>query len=101
MKTLFFVQQFHIVKNQTKIKKEKVEYDLKPCTVNFFDQTSLGLQLGKLFLARESLVSDIPAGDMNIAKLYLQCGEKTSVLPPCLEVEKLSSMMRKLLSDVM
>ncbi len=27
----------------------------------------------KLFLHRESLVSDIPAGDGNIEKLFLQC----------------------------
>jgi len=42
----------------------------------FFDQTFLGPGLGKLFLARESLVSDIPAGDGNIAKPFLQCREK-------------------------
>jgi len=35
-----------------------------------FDQTSLGLGLGKLFPARESLVSDIPAGDENTAKPF-------------------------------
>jgi hypothetical protein len=29
----------------------------------------------KLFLHRESLVSDIPAGDGNIEKLFLQCAE--------------------------
>jgi hypothetical protein len=28
----------------------------------------------KLFPPRESLVSDIPAGDRNIEKLFLQCG---------------------------
>jgi len=39
----------------------------------FFDQTFLGLELGSLFPARESLVGDIPAGDGNIAKLVLQC----------------------------
>jgi len=33
-----------------------------------FDQIFLGLGLGKLFPARESLVSDIPAGDRNTAK---------------------------------
>jgi len=38
-----------------------------------FDQTFLGLGLGTFFPARESLVSDIPAGDGNIAKLFLQC----------------------------
>jgi len=37
-----------------------------------FDQTSLGL--GKLFPATESLVNDIPAGDGNTAKPFLQCG---------------------------
>jgi len=34
------------------------------------DQTSLGLGLGKLFPARESLVSDLPAGDGNTAKPF-------------------------------
>jgi len=38
-----------------------------------FDQTFLGLGLGKLFPARESLVSDIPAGDGKSLGLYLQC----------------------------
>jgi hypothetical protein len=38
---------------------------------DFFDQTFLGL--GKLFMARESLVCDILAGDRNTAKLFLQC----------------------------
>jgi len=37
-----------------------------------FDQTFLGLELGTLFPARESMVSDIPAGDRNVAKLFLQ-----------------------------
>jgi len=36
----------------------------------FLDQTFLGLELGTLFPVRESLVSDIPAGDGNIAKLF-------------------------------
>jgi len=36
--------------------------------LDVFDQTFLGLELGKLFPARESLVSDIPAGDGNNAK---------------------------------
>jgi len=35
-----------------------------------FDQTFLGLGLGKLFLARESLVCDIPAGDGNTKNLF-------------------------------
>ena len=35
-----------------------------------FDQTLLGLGLGKLFLARESLVSDILAGDGNTEKPF-------------------------------
>jgi len=39
--------------------------------LDFFDQTFLGLGLGKLFLTRESLVSDIPAGDGNIAKPFM------------------------------
>jgi hypothetical protein len=30
----------------------------------------------KLFLHRESLVSDIPAGDGNIEKIFLQCRKK-------------------------
>ena len=38
----------------------------------FLYQTFLGLVLGKLFPARESLVSDIPAGDGNTAKPFLQ-----------------------------
>jgi len=38
-----------------------------------FDQTFLGLGLGKSFPARESLVSDIPAGDRNPINLFLQC----------------------------
>jgi len=36
----------------------------------FFDQTFLGLGLGKLFQARESLVSDILAGDRNVAEPF-------------------------------
>jgi len=36
----------------------------------FFDQAFQGLGLGQLFPARESSVSDIPAGDGNIAKLF-------------------------------
>jgi len=38
-----------------------------------FDQTFLGLGLGRLFPASESFVSDIPAGDGNPLNLYLQC----------------------------
>jgi len=41
-----------------------------------FDKTFLGLELGKLFPARESLVSDIPAGDGNPLILFLQCKVK-------------------------
>jgi len=37
----------------------------------FFKQTFLGLELGTLFPARESLISDIPAGDGNITKLFV------------------------------
>jgi len=37
-----------------------------------FDQIFLGLGLGKLFLARESLVSYIPAGDGNLLNLFLR-----------------------------
>ena len=35
-----------------------------------FYQTFLGLGLGKLFPARESFVSDIPAGEGNTGKLF-------------------------------
>jgi len=38
-----------------------------------FAQTFQGLGLGKLFPARESLVSNILAGDGNTAYLFLQC----------------------------
>jgi len=41
--------------------------------LDFFDLAFLGLGLGKLFPARESLVSDIPAGDGKLPNLYLQC----------------------------
>jgi len=41
--------------------------------LDLFDRTFLGLGLGKLFPARESLVSGIPAGDWKIAKPFLQC----------------------------
>jgi len=41
--------------------------------LDFLNQTLLGLGMGKLFPARESLVSDISAGDGNIAKPFLQC----------------------------
>jgi len=44
----------------------------------FFDQTIPGLGMGKLFLGRESLVSDIPAGAGNIAKPFLQCSQPLS-----------------------
>jgi len=44
-----------------------------------FDQTSLGLGPGKLFPAMESLVSDIPVGDGNTAKPFLQCAKNLSV----------------------
>jgi len=36
----------------------------------FFDQIFLGLEFGKLFPARESLVSDMPAGDRKSLNLY-------------------------------
>jgi len=39
----------------------------------FFYQTFLALELGILFLARESLVSNIPAGDQKSQNLFLQC----------------------------
>ena len=38
-----------------------------------FDQTFQGLGLGTLFPARESLVSDILAGDGKSLCIYLQC----------------------------
>jgi len=47
----------------------------------YFDQTFLGLGLGKLFPARESLVSDILAGDGNPVNLFLQC--KSPIFQSC------------------
>ena len=41
-----------------------------------FDQTFLGLGLGKLFQAKKSLVSVIPAGDGHTANLFLQSGSR-------------------------
>jgi len=38
--------------------------------LDFLDQTFLGLGLGRLFPARESLVCDFPARDWNIAKPF-------------------------------
>jgi len=38
--------------------------------LDFFDQIFMGVGLGKLFPARESFVSDVPAGDGNIAKPF-------------------------------
>ncbi len=44
----------------------------------------------KLFPARESLVSDIPAGDGKTANLFLQCGTtKTSNVDPGLDPGRL------------
>jgi hypothetical protein len=40
----------------------------------YFDQNFLGQELGRLFPARESLVSVIPAGDGNPRNHFLQCG---------------------------
>jgi len=42
--------------------------------------------LGKLFPARESLVSDIPAGDRKSLNLYLQC-MYSPVLSPALTTQ--------------
>jgi len=42
-----------------------------------FDQTFQGLGLGTLFPARESLVSEIPAGEGKSLNLYLQCKQTT------------------------
>ncbi len=36
----------------------------------------------KLFLARESLVNDIPAGDGKIYNLFLQCRQAIAIPPP-------------------
>jgi len=46
----------------------------------FFDQTFQGLELGRLFPARESLVSDIPAGDGKSPNLYSQCFMQAFIL---------------------
>ena len=46
----------------------------------FFYQTFQGLGLGKLFTARESLVSDIPAEDGKSLNLYLQCMTSNPVM---------------------
>jgi len=61
-------------------------FECGPCTVKkilrdswiIFDQTFLGLGLGTLFPARESLISEIPAGDGNPLNLYLQCADLSS-----------------------
>jgi hypothetical protein len=56
------------------ILKEKVIYCPQPGC--HFTNISLGGNydvIYKLFLPRESLVSDIPAGDANIEKLFLRC----------------------------
>jgi len=47
----------------------------------FFDQTFLGLGLGKLFPDRKSLVSDIPSGDRNIADLFYSVGGNNVIIP--------------------
>ena len=36
--------------------------------------------MGKLFPARESLISDIPAGDGKMANLFLQCGDNITLI---------------------
>jgi hypothetical protein len=51
------------------------------------NKLSLGgnnLYMTSLFLIRESLVSDIPAGDGNIEKLFLQCTVLQKVALDCL-----------------
>jgi len=50
----------------------------------FFYQTFLGLGLGKLFPARESLASDIPAGDGNIAEPFFYSVVKERKLHTCI-----------------
>jgi len=54
----------------THCKKKKSSRDSWIC----FDQTFLGLELGKLFPVRESLVSDILAGDGNPLNLFYSAG---------------------------
>jgi len=46
-----------------------------------FDQTFLGMGLGKLFPARENMVSDIPAGDGNTAKPFLTAYTTLNPIP--------------------
>jgi len=50
-------------------------------TPGFFYQTFLGLGMGKLFPARESLESVIPAGDGNIANIFFHCVGLKSCTP--------------------
>jgi len=54
------------------------------------DQTFQGLGMGKLFPVRESLESDIPAGDRNTAKPLLQC----RLEPRTVETEALAVRQR-------
>jgi len=51
--------------------------------LDFFYHTFLGLELGTLFPARESLVSDIPNGDRNIATLFYSVAYSFSLCLAC------------------
>jgi hypothetical protein len=69
------------------------------CTKNlwdswiYFDQTFLGRGLGKVFPARESLVSDIPAGDRNPLNLFYSV-----VFAAAFPLPKLDKMPRRAIS---
>jgi len=60
MRYVFYVEKCSLVRIVKKLSR----------FLDFFDQTFLGLELSGLFPARESLVSDIPAEDENIAKPF-------------------------------
>jgi len=64
----FLAEHYSICQRQPHCKKVERFLD-------FSDQTFQGLGLGTLFPARESLVSDIPAGEGKLLNLYLQCGQ--------------------------
>jgi len=65
----------HSFSPDTAFKYSKPKNTVKIFTrfLHFFHLTFPRLGLGKLFPARERLVRDIPAGDGNIANLFLQC----------------------------
>jgi len=63
---------------------QRLPYTVKkilPDSWIIFDQTFQGLVLGTLFPARESLVSDIPAGDRKSLNLYSQCKFSLYIIP--------------------